>query len=54
MTIKQARKLHRGDEVLRKKDGKVMTVLEAVERPEKKWVVFLCDDGNAYLHTELL
>ena len=51
MTYGAARKLHNEDEVTRKSDGSVLTVL-SVEITDKAVMVF-CNDGKTYHHAEI-
>lgn len=51
MTYGAAKKLHNEDEVTRKSDGRVLTILN-VEVTDKA-VMMLCDDGETYRHTEV-
>ena len=52
MRYRDAKKLHREDEVVRKSDGRSLYVVE-VEIPNGKNVLIMCDDGNTYHHTEI-
>lgn len=53
MTYPQAKKLHNGDEILRKSDGRSLFVVATENNAEQKYVLITCDDGNDYLHTEI-
>lgn len=56
MTFRNAQKLHNEDEVIVKKTGKILRVLNAytVDDPMfTKCVLIECEDGNTYHHTEM-
>lgn len=53
MDYKHARKLHNGDEVLRKSDGEPLMVLSIEEHIGRKTVLIYCDDGQEYHHREV-
>lgn len=59
MTYANARKLHNEDEVILKKTGACLRVLDvSCPRPmnmiQRKEVFIKCDDGNTYHHTEII
>ena len=51
MTYKNAKNLHNEDEVILKKTGEVMSVVEISVK--EKSVMIMCEDGNEYHHTEI-
>ena len=56
MRYEYAKKLHNGDEVLRKKDGASLMLLNiSTEITDfgKKLIILECDDGNTYYHTDV-
>ena len=55
MRYEYAKKLHNGDEVLCKKDGASLMVLNTTEITGfgKKLIILECDGGNTYYHTDV-
>ena len=51
MTYRDAKTLHKQDEVCVKKTKAVLTIVSVEVFP--KHVVVFCDDGNRYEHTEI-
>lgn len=54
LTYSEAKGLHNEDEVIRKKDGTPLYVVQTRVHGLKRTVRVLCDDGNWYHHRELL
>ncbi len=53
MKYREALELRNEDEVMTKKDGKILTVVEVKVDYLHKQVAVFCADGNYYIHTEL-
>ena len=56
MRYEYAKKLHNGDEVLRKKDGAspmLLNISTEITDFGKKLIILECDDGNTYYHTDV-
>lgn len=51
MRYRDAKKLHSGDEVARKSDGAILSVVETRIYP--KVVMVTCQDGEEYQHTDV-
>lgn len=53
MTFNSAKLLHNEDEVTIKETGEIVTVLQAYQSDNGKYIVLECDDGNTYYNDEV-
>ncbi len=53
MIYRNAKALHKGDEVTIKKTGQIMMVVFTEVQLGRKNVNIMCEDGNWYHHTEV-
>lgn len=53
MTFNNAKLLHNEDEVTIKETGEIVTVLQAYQSDNGKYIVLECDDGNTYYNDEV-
>ena len=53
MKLKDAKKLHRGDEVIVKQNGRIMQVVETETSDDMRNVDVMLEDGVWYGHKEI-
>lgn len=53
MTYSAAKKLHNGNEVLRKSDGCPLYVTNTEHHTDKKTILIFCNDGECYHHKDI-